>query len=291
MSRPSPEPGDAAYDGASTRGGLVTLGPGALRLRAALEGLFTRWAAEVEAEQVAYPPLIRVADLHRFDYFQNFPHLAVLGTSLTPEAAPRYATGDVTPEAIPAGDLAESGYALPSAACYNVFLDLVGRRLTDGPHRVTTVATCFRRESHYDGLRRLLGFSMREIVLVGTRDECLDHLQLFRKKVAGYLSALGLPVEIQTASDPFFDNSAGRALMAQLFPVKEEFVFDGSVAIGSLNFHRNFFGEHCEISTADGQPAFTSCVAFGLERWIGALTAQFGHDEDELTRRVLDAAG
>ncbi|MCW5254573.1 aminoacyl--tRNA ligase-related protein [Streptomyces sp. SHP 1-2] len=276
---------------ASTRGGLATLGPGALRLRAALDGVFTGWAAEVGATAVQYPPLMRVEDLHRLDYFQNFPHLAILGAALTEEAAPAYATGEPRPDTVPASHLTEAGYALPSAACYNVYLDAAGRDLSDGPHKVTTVATCFRRESHYDGLRRLLGFTMREIVCVGTRDEVLEHLQLFRKKVSEHLAALDLPVEIQAASDPFFDASAGRALMAQLFPVKEEFVFDGSLAIGSLNFHRNFFGERCDISTGGGEPAFTGCVAFGLERWISALTARFGLSEDELADRVEAVGG
>ncbi|MFE4637495.1 hypothetical protein ACFRJ1_29540 [Streptomyces sp. NPDC056773] len=272
----------------STRGGLATLGPGALRLRAALEGVFTGWAAEVGADAVQYPPLMRVEDLHRLDYFQNFPQLAILGAALTEEAAPEYATGGPREPSLPAGHLTEASYALPSAACYNVYLDLAGRTL-EGPHKVTTVATCFRRETHYDALRRLLGFSMREIVCVGGRDEVLAHLELFRKKITGYLAELGLPVGIEAASDPFFDASAGRALMAQLFPVKEEFVFDGSLAIGSLNFHRNFFGERCDIRTADGEPAFTGCVAFGLERWISALTSHFGLTEDELADRVLAA--
>ncbi|MFP8961045.1 aminoacyl--tRNA ligase-related protein [Streptomyces nanhaiensis] len=279
-------PGTEAGRTASIRGGLATLGPGALRLRAALDGVFTGWAAEVGAAAVQYPPLMRVEDLHRLDYFQNFPHLAILGAALTEEAAPGYAAGEPERSAVPAAHLTEAAYALPSAACYNVYLDAAGRELPDGPHKVTTVATCFRRETHYEGLRRLLGFSMREIVCVGTRDEVMDHLQMFRKKVSGYLVDLGLPVEIQTASDPFFDADAGRALMAQLFPVKEEFVFGGSLAIGSLNFHRNFFGERCEIRTQDGELAFTGCVAFGLERWISALTSHFGVTEDELADRV-----
>jgi hypothetical protein len=43
----------------------------------------------------------------------------------------------------------------------------------------------------------------------------------------------------------------------------------GEIAIASLNLHRNFFGERLSIAF-DGQPAFTSCVGFGLERWLWA---------------------
>jgi hypothetical protein len=75
-----------------------------------------------------------------------------------------------------------------------------------------------------------------------------------------------------------------------LFPVKEEFVFGDSLAIASVNFHRNFFGERCAITLPDGGPAFTSCVAFGLERWLAALADHFGAQAHDLPDRVRAAA-
>jgi hypothetical protein len=270
------------------RGGLATAGPEVIDLRAALEERFLGWAADCAAAQRLYPALTRVADLSRIDYFKNFPHLAIIGSSLTGEAARRF--GETEPAAarrdeISRDDLADAGYALPSAACYNIYFDLAGTRLA-GTERITTVATCFRREDHYDGLRRLLGFTMREIVCVGTRDDVLDHLGAFKKTVSSFLAQLDLPVSIETASDPFFEAGGRRALMNQLFPTKEEFVFDASLAIGSMNFHRNFFGERCDIRTADGEYAYTGCVAFGIERWIAALTSK----HPSATYRELSAA-
>ena len=276
---------DTASTAASTRDGLATIGPHLIELRTALDERFTAWAAQCGAAPYLYPPLMRVADLRRFDYFQNFPHLAILGAPLSTDVQTAYAK-DAGPggQSVPAADLGPADYALPSAACYNVYLALSGRRL-EAAERITTIATCFRREKEYDGLNRLLGFTMREIVCVGGRDEVLDHLGGFKKLITGFLADLGLPVEVQAASDPFFDPNASRAVVAQLFPTKEEFVFDGSLAIGSLNFHRNFFGERCEISTADG-PAFTGCAAFGVERWISALTRHFGEGPLELADRI-----
>jgi seryl-tRNA synthetase len=281
----------------SARQGLATLGPDGTALRTALEAMFVGWAAERDAPAVLYPPLVRVADLRRVDYFVNFPHLGILASGLTPDAVTRHGQGPAggTPEAgggdpgvVPAGDLAAAGYALPSATCYSVYFDLAGQVLPQ-THRVTTVATCFRRESHYDQLRRLLGFTMREIVCVGEREAVLDHLAHYRRKVRDYLTALGLPVQVQTATDPFFDSSGSRALTQALFPVKEEFVYDGSLAVASVNFHRNFFGERCDIRTADGEPAFTGCVAFGIERWISALSTHFGGDLRAVIDRVTAA--
>ena len=74
--------------------------------------------------------------------------------------------------------------------------------------------------------------------------------------------------------------------MQQLFPVKEEFVYNGSLAIASVNFHRNFFGERLDIRTGDGAYAFSGCVAFGLERWISALGDHFGEGSAALRERI-----
>jgi hypothetical protein len=83
-------------------------------------------------------------------------------------------------------------------------------------------------------------------------------------------------LETQVATDPFYQPQDGRGVMQKLTPVKEEFVYGATVAIASLNIHRNFFGERCSIRTGDGNLAFTSCVAFGLERWLHALLDRFG---------------
>ncbi|MEU9337115.1 aminoacyl--tRNA ligase-related protein [Streptomyces sp. NPDC048290] len=275
--------------------GMVALGPELVRVMELLEERFLGWADECGAVRMIFPPVISTADLASIDYFDNFPHLALMTAplALSPDAAPERPTVPTEPivpadGAVPADRLGASEYALASAACYHVYLHHRAHRL-GGPLRVTTVARCFRNEDHYDGLRRLRGFTMREIVCVGSREEVRDHLARFRPKVLEYAGRLGLDLAVQPASDPFFEQGGGRAVLAQLFPVKEEFVHGGSLAIGSLNFHRNFFGERCDISLADGTPAFTACVAFGLERWLGALLER--HPSlDDILARVTEAA-
>ncbi|HTJ72540.1 MAG TPA: hypothetical protein VL551_33690 [Actinospica sp.] len=254
--------------GFTVRDGLAVLGPDALRLRGALDDVFTGWALEHAAEPREYPPLLRVEDLARIDYFENFPHLASLVSGL---AAPGGSAVDGSVP-IPGSQLADSGYALASAACYPVYFDLAGSALPETA-ALTTVARCFRRETHYDGLRRLMGFTMREAVFIGERAAVLDALTALRSRVTSFAAALGLEVKLEAATDPFFDPAGARAAMQRLFPVKEEVVWDGGLAIASVNFHRNFFGDRCAIVASDGAPAFSGCVAFGLERWIAALGA------------------
>lgn len=287
-SGPAGAAGGAA--GAAGGGALATLSDREVRIREALERLFLAWAEEAGARRALYPPLLSIAQLERLDVLRNFPQLVSLCTHLHPDQHEAAAAGEPLGERIPAASLAAADYALPTAACYSVYLDLAGRTI-DPPVRVTTAQNCFRREQRYEGLKRLLGFHMREIVCVGERDHVLEHLAHFKTKLQTLLERLELPHEIKPSQDPFFDQSAARALMAQLFPVKEEILHQGQLAIASLNYHRNFFGERCHIQLPDNTPAFTGCVAFGIERWITTLTTHFaGLEPAEIERRIATAA-
>jgi seryl-tRNA synthetase len=269
----------------TTRAGLATLGPELVGLRTALEARFLSWAAECGATPMLFPPLMRVEDLARFDYFSNFPQLPLLVAGIRSECLHDFAERPAPLHAVAGGDLDEAAYALPSAACYNIYLHFEGTVLA-APLYVTTVANCFRNEQRYDDLRRLWGFTMREIVCIGTRDDVEAHLVAFKQRVLGFGGQLGLDLQVAAGTDPFYQPQSPRARMQQLFPQKEELLFGGSVAIASVNFHRNFFGERCAIRTPDGQAAFTGCVAFGIERWLHALLERFGRDAGAATAAV-----
>lgn len=262
--------------------GLATLGPAMVALRDVLDHRFLAWAAEEGAHPTAYPPLLEVEALARLDYFKNFPHLAIAASEIaTPEAY--HEASDV--RELPGEHLEPARYVLPSAACFSVYLDLTGTTL-EKPRYVTTAANCFRHESSFDGLRRMLGFYMREIVCVAEREIVLDYLGRAKERALRLCETLDLPIELRSASDPFYDPGASRSIAQQLFPVKEELVYGGDLAIASFNFHRNFFGERCGIALADGSHAFSGCAAFGLERWLAALAAHYGTGDEELLERV-----
>ncbi|MEU3135242.1 hypothetical protein AB0935_24355 [Streptomyces sp. NPDC007027] len=258
-----------------TDNGLSTLAGGQLRLLRAIDSVFRRLADGWDAPEFRYPFLMRCQDLDRFDYYDNFPHLGLTATRLDPErVGPMLAEASRPVDRIPTDVMEPSGFALPSAACYAIYVDLAGTAVPAEGTTRTTVGTCFRNENHYDGLQRLLGFSMREIVFVGPEDSAKNHLQRAKDAVLALCTELGLEVRVEAATDPFFDKNSGKAKMQRLFPVKEEFVVEG-LAIGSVNYHRNFFGERCAIQAGD-TTAHTSCLAFGLERWVHTLTQRFG---------------
>ncbi|MCK9893440.1 hypothetical protein [Frankia sp. AgB32] len=259
----------------ATDNGLTVLDGDQLRLLRALDAVFLRLADGWQAPELRFPFLIRCEDLDLFDYFDNFPHLGLAATRLDPHRLGKLLTEASRPlGSVPPEIMEPAAFALPSAACYAIYLHHAGTSLPDTGMMRTTVATCFRNEDHYDGLQRLLGFSMREIVFIGPEDGAKQHLVRAKQTVLSLCAQLGLNVQVEVATDPFFDPNSGKAKMQRLFPVKEEFVVEG-LSIGSVNYHRNFFGERCSIQAA-GDTAHTSCLAFGLERWVHTLTQRFG---------------
>lgn len=120
---------------------------------------------------------------------------------------------------------------------------------------------------------------MREIVCLGTADEVKTFLNRYQERIGEFFKDIKLPVEWTHATDPFFNPSRNPKYLSQrLDPVKTEMVFQNQLAIGSVNFHRNYFGEAFKISRG-GREAFSGCVAFGVERWVHAWLTQFGPDK------------
>ncbi|MFI5831712.1 hypothetical protein ACIA6C_31410 [Streptomyces sp. NPDC051578] len=269
-----------------TSQGLPSLGPEGTALLRLLDDTFEGWGVRAGARPMTMPPLLPAADLARLDYYDNFPHQAVVAAPL--DLAAR-ATSEFCTDTgcFPCDALQPAALGLPSASCYAVYIDHRGRVAADD-ELVTVVGWCFRKEEHYEGLRRQLGFRMREIVAIGTREHAEAHLASFTERITSFAEALDLPLRKEPACDPFFDKGSSKAVLQRLTPVKHEFLYE-DLAIASVNTHRNFFGDRCDIPLASsGGPAFTSCVAFGLERWLSALTRRHGSWE-AATAAVLRA--
>ena len=107
------------------------------------------------------------------------------------------------------------------------------------------------------------------------------------QRVSELLDQHELAGEIRTASDPFF--VAPDAAAKTYFQLSSETKYEISlilpgaerVAVGSLNYHTDFFGRAFTIAVDGRGPMHSVCVAFGLERWVHAFLAQHGeHPED-----------
>jgi seryl-tRNA synthetase len=262
--------------------GQSALSGKALRLFNRLDLLFLSWAQEFRASQYQFPTFIAARELAKLDYFGSFPQLVTLPVTLesTDENLERFVSGGSLDDGgnLNLTTLAPVRDVLTPAACYHVYIDLQGSSL-EQPRHLTTRATCFRKESRYLPLQRQWSFVMREIVCMGSADEVTGFLEDARQRVNRFFKDAGLAIKWLEATDPFFKPSRNpKYLMQKLDPVKTEMVFADSLAIGSVNFHRNYFGETFQIMR-NGEDAYSGCVAFGLERWMYACLSHFGVDE------------
>lgn len=259
-------------------GQSVLSGP-LLDLYKRLDHQYLHWAALEGADEFLFPPLLAAAELGKIDYFRSFPHLVTFPATLedSEENLRSFSSGeplDAGGQLHPTG-LAPIRDVLTPAACYHFYPHFKGQTLA-APRYVTTRATCFRREAYYAPLERQWSFSMREIVCLGNAEQVKAFLSRLQQRVEQFFARIELPIEWKPATDPFFNPSRNpKYLLQRLDPVKTEMVFQDRLAIGSINFHRNYFGEAFGISS-EGEPAFSGCVAFGIERWIAALLAEFG---------------
>jgi seryl-tRNA synthetase len=270
--------------------GLVALEEAPTRLAEELDRVCVRWAETVGAVALTVPPLLPVADLAGLDVYQNFPQLALVSSALDITAA---GTGRIEEEAAAGtfgpGSLREAGLALPSSACYGVYLHHRGGQVPSDGKLVTLLGQCFRNEDHFDGLRRLKAFRMREVVALGTPDQVSAHLERSAHFLDALAEAIGLPLERRAARDPFYDRTGDRAAFQEIVPVKHEYVHQ-ELAVASVNTHHTFFGERCGIHLPDGGPVSTGCVGFGIERWLHSLALHFAGDW-ERARAAVEKAG
>jgi seryl-tRNA synthetase len=250
-----------------------------LKLYRKLDVLFSNWAAAWNAVEYRVPTFIPAAEMHKLDYFRSFPHLITFPVTLQSEPGNLLEFGEREHEkgvqlthTSPVQDI------LTPAACYHFYILLQGQSL-DRPHYLTTRATCFRKEAQYFPLQRQWSFSMREIVCIGAVEDVQEFLGKMRDTVEHFAASISLPVTWIEATDPFFNASSNPKYLSQILePVKTEMLFESRLAIGSINFHRNFFGETFQVQM-EGKEAFSGCVAFGIERWMYAFLSHFGPDE------------
>lgn len=287
------------------QGDIVTFGRGRYGLGQRLSTLIEyfdirvkQMAREFQAERRIFPSLVGADVLDRCRYLKNFPSSLNLVSHLREDHAALQEFAR-TVHCDGSGELvydrnASSGVQclLSPSVCFHWYMWLRDSKLAQ-PCSVTALGKCFRYEStNLTGLERLWDFNMREIIFVGPAEYVLRNRTTLVDLSAHFLDELGLAYEISTATDPFFvDSYAVQAAYQQGFELKYELLaplpYSGKkLAVGSINYHQDFFGRSFAIETSEG-PAHTGCIGFGYERLALAFVAQYGVDEKQWPDAVL----
>ncbi|MBX3005369.1 MAG: hypothetical protein KF821_06020 [Anaerolineales bacterium] len=281
--------------------GVYSFGPLLANLIGVFEDYFLELAAEFGAQPQRFPTLISAQMLGRVNYFRAFPHSLTFATHLREDL---HIISDFAENTVyePAGlsasleSFSKIQALLSPAVCYHLYFGLADKPLPGGQLAATAVGHCFRYESsNLNSLERLWDFTMREVIFVGPREYVLDNREAARKKVTPWLQELGLAYMVESANDPFFVGEFRKqAAFQNAFQLKYEIrarlpFKDSTLAVGSYNYHQDFFGRHLNITLPDGKPAHTGCVAFGLERMAYAFLAQYGLDPAQWPAIVREA--
>jgi hypothetical protein len=281
--------------------GRFGLGPRLVELL----GFFDRQLMEVlgrfSPEPHQFPSLIGADVLERCKYLRSFPHALTLVSHLREdlEAVQNFARSarwDDGQLICNHQDLSAIECLLSPAVCFHCFAWLQNTQQSES-RAFTALGKCFRFESgNLDGLERLWDFTMRELIFVGSPDYVLAQRQKAIDETVPLLDEWGLAYEIRSATDPFFIEEYASATFQLAFDLKFEIRADlpykqKTVAVGSFNFHQDYFGRSLNITTKGGEDAFTGCVGFGLERLGLAFLAQHGLDRrnwpDAVVREIV----
>lgn len=265
-----------------TAPGLIGLRGDALELLRAIERLMERIAREKATDEWCMPAGIPLEALARADYFASFPQWLTAASHLSerPEALQAVARS-AEPAHAARSALAPASAALPPAVCYHAYAALADRAV-NSPTLLTAQATCWRHEGEeLRPLERGWAFTMREVVCLGHPHTVAAFREWGVAEALGLAESLGLRPRVEGATDPFFAPAArGRELLQRLKALKHEVLVPigggRELAIASANDHETFFGLSFGIRLTDGAPASSSCVAFGLERWLLAFLVEHG---------------
>jgi seryl-tRNA synthetase len=261
------------------------------------ESCARRMATKFHAEAHSFPSLIGADVLDRCRYLKNFPASLNLVSHLRENYAvlqefARSVRCDGRHLIHDRAGMSEVECLLSPSVCFRWYRWLERSTLPD-PRAITALGKCFRYESsNLSGLERLWDFSMREIIFVGPEAYVLQNRAVLIELCTEFLDELGLAYEISTATDPFFaDSYALQAAYPQGFELKYELLatlpYSGKkLAIGSINYHQDFFGRSFLIEV-EGGPAHTGCLTLGYERLALAFLAQHGVDETRWPKAAL----
>jgi seryl-tRNA synthetase len=260
------------------------------------ERFVTRSGAVHQPEVIRFPPLMSRPHYLKTDHIRNFPDLMGSVHTFRGDDRAHFALLEKRDKGANwAGDLTATELMLVPAACYPLYPTAKGTLPRQG-RTVDLHSFVFRREPSVDPARMQI-FRMREFVRLGTPEQALAHRDFWLKTGADMLGAVGLDVQAVPANDPFFGRG-GRLLSAtqKEQQLKYELVVPVATAakptaVSSCNLHLEHFGHAFSIKTADGKPAHTACIGFGLERIALALFRKHGFAPEQWpasVKQVLD---
>lgn len=173
-----------------------------------------------------------------------------------------------------------SDYGLQPAVCDNCYYAL--KNVTKFKNNIfTTYNKVFRNEnSKVNSLDRLITFSVRDIMFVGSKKFVLSTKKQLLNEIKKFFLKTGLNFSIEIANDPFFIGKLNKNIFQHSHELKYEILtkipfLKKKIAVGSINLHLDTFGKAFNIKNKK-EFIYSGCVGIGFERLMLALYSQHG---------------
>ncbi len=261
--------------------GVFGWGQGFESIIKALDNRILCFSDEDEATSVTFPPILDRSILARTGYLQSFPELCGSVHSFCGgehEHLDLLAAVDNEEDWSP--HLQQTQVALTPAVCYPLYPTLSGTLPSQGA-LYSLSSYVFRHEPSKDPAR-LQAFRMRENVCLGDQVQVQTWRQLWMDRAMSLLRELGVAVELEIATDPFFGRG-GKMMKANQMQDQGKFEIlcpitssEEPTAIASFNYHQDKFSSVFDIFLENEELAHSACIGFGLERCALALFAAHG---------------
>lgn len=262
--------------------GVFGLGGDFEKVLESFDALATEAGAGQKPEVMRFPPIFNRQHYLQNDHIETMPDLlGSVHSFVGDERKHRQMLEKV--EAKDAGwtdFLSASEVMMVPAVCYPLYPTAKG---TLGPNgRTVDLRGFVFRHEPSDDPARMQVFRMHEYVRIGSPEQALAHRQYWIENASKLLREVGLDVKVEVANDPFFGRGGKVMKVSQreqelkfelTYPICSE---EKPTAITSCNYHQDHFGVKYEIFQANGQPAHSACMGFGLERITLALFKTHG---------------
>lgn len=259
-----------------------------LKLMHFFDQTFKDFAASIQGIEQYYPTRWPIELFKNINYFEEFPQNILLVSGAKKERehleiiTNKYGRKNDFNE-IELGDfLQPATTALGTSTCDPCYYIHRNGKLEKND-TYYALSKCFRNEkSTTNQLDRLTEFSMREVIAAGEEEYVKFQRETFLQFIESFASFTGLACSLEKASDPFFTNEIPEkgALQNHIESKFELLVPLGNqkpdLAIGSVNWHSDFFGRSFEIRDNSNYYISSCCLAFGLERLVFAFLTQHG---------------
>lgn len=267
--------------------GLISLKNEAISLLEFFDKKFKDIAMSINGQEVSYPTLLPIETLYKTGYLKTSPQYSIFcccpkeNFSELEKLSSAYKDRSEIKEI-----LTEPKFTLSPAACFHTYEHLKDTELPR-PQVFTFKQSVFRNEGrlNWDDFGRLRDYHVRETVFIGSEAFVNESREKMAEATIDFIKDIGLDARLSIAYDTFVMPKMQKFKKVQLQEESkyelEIFYNQGkSLAAASFNLHGNAFTMPFNISVQGLERTVTGCVGYGLERWVLAFLAQFGHNKD-----------